>query len=73
MIMEGTLTTSFSGTAQEVTDKCLELDRTGWRIKGYHEKRQWPYFWRIVYTLDFVKDIICDDKHIIETPINEFK
>lgn len=69
MILEGIYKKNIIGKAEEVFHGSHY--RGGWRMKSFSYKRNWPYFWQKIYTVTLYKDIIVDEEHIIETPINE--
>jgi len=73
MIMEGTMIFHLRGNSDYIQNELVDLLNQGWRIKLMEHQRDWPRFWNHTYHLTMVKDVIVDSKHIIETPINEFK
>jgi hypothetical protein len=71
MIVEGTYTMKLVGSLKEVSAQCYDYKGLGWRVRDVYRQRHWPCFWRVIYTVYIVKDVIVDDKHIIETPIKD--
>jgi hypothetical protein len=73
MILEGTYTMTAIGSLQAANDFIACYCSYGWRVKKISKVRHWPYFWKVTYTVVIQKDIIVDQKHIIETPLTDLK
>lgn len=71
MILEGCMFFKSSGSKKTMELEIKHYLLQGWKVRQMESKRCWPKVWQFTYTITFYKDIICDQKHIIETPLTE--
>lgn len=73
MIIEGIYKITFEGSKAFVVAQTAVHELYGWRVINSRKEIEWPKFWKCKYHATLVKDIIVDEKHIIETPLTELK